>query len=45
MIELLRGQALPPVFKTSDIIAGLVNEHTTIGPVVVQTLDEEMKAL
>ena len=40
MIELPRGQELSPAFMNSDIIAGLVNEHTTIEPLVVQRLDE-----
>ena len=41
MIELLRGQALSPVFMNSDIIAGLVNEHMTTVSVVIQNLDEK----
>ena len=38
-IELPRGQALSPVFMISDI-TGLVYEHMTIEPVVVQNHDE-----
>ena len=40
-IELLRGQALSPVFTNSDIIAGLLYEHTALKPMVVQKLDEK----
>ena len=41
MIELLRGQALSPAFTNTDIITGLVYEHVTIEPVVIQKLDEK----
>ena len=41
MIELLKGQALSPVFTNSDIITRQVHEHTTIEPVVVQKLNEK----
>ena len=41
MIELLRGQVLSLVFMNSDIIAGLVNEHMTVEPVVVQKPDDK----
>ena len=41
MVGLLRGQALSQVFTNCDINAGLVYEHTTVEPVVIQTLDEK----
>ena len=40
-IELLRKQALFPVLMNSDVITGLVYEHMTIEPMVVQKLDDE----
>ena len=39
-LELPRGQSLSPIFMNSDIIAGLVYEHTTVQLMVVQRLDE-----
>ena len=45
MIELLRGQALSPVFANLDIVTGLVYEHTTIDPTVVQKLYEKNSLL
>ena len=39
-IELPRGQPLSPAFTNPDIIAGLVYEHTTVEPMVVQRLHE-----
>ena len=41
MTELPRGQVLCPVFRNSDIINGLVYEHMTIEPAVVEKHDEE----
>ena len=41
MIELLRGEALSPVFTNSDIITGLVYVHMTTEPMIVQILDEK----
>ena len=38
-IELLRGQPLSPVFTNPEIFVGLVYEHTTVEPVVVQRAD------
>ena len=38
-LELPRGQPLSPAFTIPDIIAGLVYEHTTVEPMVVQRLD------
>ena len=35
------GQVLPPVFTNSDITGGLVYEHMTVEPLVVQKLDEK----
>ena len=40
-MELPRGQPLSPGFMKPDIIAGLVYEHTTVEPMVVQKLDEK----
>ena len=34
------GQVLSSVFMNSDINVGLVYEHTTVDPVVIQKLDE-----
>ena len=45
MIELSRGQALSLAFMNPDIIAGLVYEHTTIEPMVVQSLDQKKTLL
>ena len=45
MIELPKGQALCPAFVNTDIIAGLVYEHMTVEPVVIQTLDEKKNLL
>ena len=42
MIELPRGQALSIVFMNSDIITGLVYDHMTVEPMVVQNLDENV---
>ena len=39
-IELLRGQPLSPVFTKPDTVVGLVYEHTTVEPVVVQRVDD-----
>ena len=39
-LELLRGQPLSPAFTNPDIVAGLVYEHMTIEPMVIQRLDE-----
>ena len=41
IIELSREQPLSPAFMNPDIIAGLVYEHTTVEPLVVQILDEK----
>ena len=41
MIELPKGQALSPAFTNPDIIAGLVYEHTTIEPMLVQNWMKE----
>ena len=41
MIELPRGQALSPVLTHPNTISGLVYEHTTIEPMVVQRLNEK----
>ena len=38
MIGLLRGQALFPTFTDTDITAGLVYEHMTVKPMVIQNL-------
>ena len=40
MLESLRGQALSSAFTNPDIIVGLVYEHTTLEPMVVQRLHE-----
>ena len=40
-VELPRGQVLSPTFTNPDIIAVLVNEHMTIGPMAVQKCDEK----
>ena len=40
MLELLREQPLSSVLMNTDIVVGLVYEHTTIQPMVVQRLDE-----
>ena len=40
MIELPRGQAMSSVFMIPDIIIGLVYEHMTVEPMVVQKPDE-----
>ena len=39
-IELPGGQLLSPLFTNLDIVAGLVYEHKTVEPVVVQRVDE-----
>ena len=39
-LESLRGQPLSPAFTNPDIISGLVYEHTTVEPMVVQKMDE-----
>ena len=39
-IKLPRGQLLSPGFMNPDIIGGLVYEHPTVEPMVVQRLDE-----
>ena len=39
-LELLRGQPLSPVFTNPDIVTGLLYEHTTVEPVVVQRVDD-----
>ena len=39
-LELLRGQPLSPVFTNPGIIVGLVYEHTTVEPMVIQKLEE-----
>ena len=40
-IELLRGQALSPVFTNTDIITGLVDKNITVEPIGIQNLDEK----
>ena len=40
MLELPVGQPLSPLFTNPGIFAGLVYEHTTIEPMVIQRLDE-----
>ena len=45
MMELLRGQVLSPEFMNSDIIAGLVYEHTIVEPVAIHNLDEKNTSL
>ena len=44
-IKLPWGQALSPVFTNYDIIIGLVYEHMTIEPVILQKLDEKNSLL
>ena len=39
-VEILRGQLLSLVFTNLDIVVGLVYEHTTVEPVVVQRVDD-----
>ena len=41
MIELLKEQALSLALTNPDVITGLVYEHTTVEPMVVQNLDEK----
>ena len=40
MLELQGGQPLSLAFMNPDIVVGLVYEHTTIEPMVVQKMDE-----
>ena len=44
-LNLLRGQALYSAFTNSDIIAGLVYEHSVVEPMIVQRLDERNTSL
>ena len=39
-IKLLGRQPLSPVFTNLEIVVGLVYEHTTVEPVVVQRVDD-----
>ena len=41
MIELPRGQSLSLAFTNTDIITGLVYEHMTVEPMVIQKLDKK----